>query len=120
MDYQNVLSNEFRDLDLIARKEKEKYISAYPFPHITIKNFFSNDFLSQVLNDFPDLSKLHATQNYNNQNEIKFANNKYDNFSDKIKFFFDFLNSGTFLYFLQSLTLIKETLVSDNFFVKLF
>ena len=115
MDYQNVLSNEFRDLDLIARKEKEKYISAYPFPHITIKNFFSNDFLSQVLNDFPDLSKLHATQNYNNQNEIKFANNKYDNFSDKIKFFFDFLNSGTFLYFLQSLTLIKETLVSDPY-----
>ena len=46
MDYQNVLSNEFRDLDLIAKKEKEKYISAYPFPHITIKNFFSNDFLS--------------------------------------------------------------------------
>ena len=39
MDYQNVLSNEFRDLDLIAKKEKEKYISAYPFPHITIKNF---------------------------------------------------------------------------------
>ena len=115
MDYQNVLSNEFRDLDLIAKKEKEKYISAYPFPHITIKNFFSNDFLSQVLNDFPDLSKLHATQNYNNQNEIKFANNKYDNFSDKIKFFFDFLNSGTFLYFLQSLTLIKETLVSDPY-----
>ena len=115
MDYQNVLSNEFRDLDLIAKKEKEKYISAYPFPHITIKNFFSNDFLSQVLNDFPDLSKLHATQNYNNQNEIKFANNKYDNFSDKIKFFFDFLNSGTFLYFLQSQTLIKETLVSDPY-----
>jgi len=115
MDYQNVLSNEFRDLDLIAKKEKEKYISAYPFPHITIKNFFSNDFLSQVLNDFPDLSKLHATQNYNNQNEIKFANNKYDNFSDKIKFFFDFLNSGTFLYFLQSLTSIKETLISDPY-----
>ena len=85
MDYQNVLSNEFRDLDLIAKKEKEKYISAYPFSHITIKNFFNNDFLSQVLNDFPDLSKLHATQNYNNQNEIKFANNKYDNFSDKFK-----------------------------------
>ena len=26
MDYQNILSNEFRELDLIAKKQKEKYI----------------------------------------------------------------------------------------------
>ena len=45
MDYQNILSNEFRELDLIAKKQKENYISAYPFPHITVRNFFSNDFL---------------------------------------------------------------------------
>ena len=28
MDYQNILSNEFRELDLIAKKQKENYISA--------------------------------------------------------------------------------------------
>ena len=113
MNYQNILSNEFKDLDLVAKKQNKNYISAYPFPHITIKNFFNNDFLSQVLNEFPDLSKLNATQNYNNQNEVKFANNKYKNFPNKIKFFFNFLNSNTFLKFLQSLTSIKEKLVSD-------
>ena len=96
MDYQNILSNEFRELDLIAKKQKENYISAYPFPHITVRNFFSNDFLNQVLDEFPDLSKLYTTHNYNNQNEVKFANNKYNNFPDKIKFFFDFLNSLLF------------------------
>ena len=69
MDYQNILSNEFRELDLIAKKQKENYISAYPFPHITVRNFFSNDFLNQVLDEFPDLSKLYTTHNYNNQNE---------------------------------------------------
>ena len=52
MDYQNILSNEFRELDLIAKKQKENYISAYPFPHITVRNFFSNDFLNQVLDSF--------------------------------------------------------------------
>ena len=51
MDYQNILSNEFRELDLIAKKQKENYISAYPFPHITVRNFFSNDFLNQVLDE---------------------------------------------------------------------
>ena len=114
MNYQNILSKEFKDLNSFAKQQKRNYISAHPFPHITITNFFGDNFLNEILNEFPDLSKLNATQNYNNKNEIKFANNVYDNFSDKMKFFFNFLNSDTFLSFLQSITSIKEKLVSDS------
>ena len=89
MDYQNILSNEFRELDLIAKKQKENYISAYPFPHITVRNFFSNDFLNQVLDEFPDLSKLNESQNYKTKNEIKLSNKNYNKFSQNIKSFVD-------------------------------
>ena len=113
MDYQNILSNEFRELDLIAKKQKEKYISAYPFPHITVRNFFSNDFLNQVLDEFPDLSKLNESQNYSVKNEIKLSNKNYNKFPQTIKSFFNFLNADFFLNFLQNITSIKEKLVSD-------
>ena len=87
---------------------------ADPFPHIQIDNFFSDDYLNKILNEFPDLSKLNNSQNYKNQNEIKFANNDFKNFPQEIKIFFDFLNSETFLNFLQNLTSIKEKLIADK------
>ena len=77
-------------------------------------NFFSNTYLDGVLRQFPDLSNLAKSQNYKNQNEIKFANNDYKNFPDNIKNFFDFLNSEFFLNFLQKLTSINETLIADS------
>ena len=66
------------------------------------------------MNEFPDLSNLKKSQNYKNQNEIKFANNDFENFPDKIKNFFNFLNSETFLNFLQILTSINEKLIADK------
>ena len=66
------------------------------------------------MNEFPDLSSLKNSQDYKNQNEIKFANNDFENFPDKIKNFFNFLNSETFLNFLQILTSINEKLIADK------
>ena len=114
MKYSKMLSKKSENLNEMALSLKNQYSLAEPFPHIEIDNFFSIDYLDAVLKEFPDLSKLKDSQNYKNQNEIKFANNDYINFPENIKKFFDFLNSNTFLNFLQTITSIKEKLISDE------
>ena len=113
MNYEHMLSENFQDLEQVALKEKTKYINAKPFPNITLTNFFEDNFLSKILEEFPNLSKLHGSQIYKEKNEIKLSNKDYNEFPNNIKKFIDFLNSAIFLEFLQNLTSIKEKLVSD-------
>ena len=108
-----ILSEDFQNLNKISNEKKEAYLNAKPFPNITLNNFFKDDFLNIILDEFPDLSKLNESQNYNVQNEIKLSNNNYKKFSKNIKLFIDYLNSEDFINFLQDLTSIKEKLVSD-------
>ena len=112
--YSEILSKRSQNLNDLALSLKNQYSFADPFPHIQIDNFFSDEYLNSILNEFPDLSSLKNSQDYKNQNEIKFANNDFKNFPEKIKFFFNFLNSETFLNFLQILTSINEKLKSDE------
>ncbi len=112
-DHTNILSKKFQNLTEIALREKTNYLTAEPFPNIILNNFFNNDFLNIILNEFPNLSKLHESQSYNAKNEIKLSNKNYDKFPSTIKLFIDFLNSNIFLNFLQNLTSINEKLVSD-------
>ncbi len=109
-----VVNNEYQNSEKVINDLKKKFINAEPFPNIVIKNFFQDSFLDKILNDFPDLEKFNASQKYNNQNELKFTNNKYDSFPESIKNLFDFLNSKKFLYFLQEISSVKETLISDS------
>ena len=111
--YTHILSDSFLNLKEIALKEKSNYLNAKPFPSIVLNNFFKDNFLTTVLNEFPDLSKLNKSQSYNAKNEIKLSNKNYNEFPTTIKSFIDFLNSDFFLNFLQSLTSIEENLVSD-------
>ena len=113
MNYEYMLSENFQNLEQVALKEKTKYINAKPFPNITLTNFFEDSFLSKILEEFPNLSKLHGSQIYKEKNEIKLSNKDYNKFPNNIKKFIDFLNSEIFLGFLQNLTSIKEKLVSD-------
>ena len=105
-DYYISLNGNYEDL-------RKKYINEEPFPNIELKNFFKEEFLNKVLNEFPDLSQK-KSENYNNKNEIKFANNDYNNFSLNIKSMFNYLNSEEFILFLQSITSIKEKLIPDK------
>ena len=91
-DTRNILSDKFKDLNQIATKEKENYINASPYPHIILKNFFNEDFLNNVLNEFPNLQQINDAEKYSNKNEVKLSYNKYERFPDKIKYLFDFLN----------------------------
>ena len=37
--FDNIISKEFENLDFVAKKEKNNYISAVPFPNIVFKNY---------------------------------------------------------------------------------
>ena len=113
MNYKDIISEDFKNLEQVALKEKSNYSSAKPFPNIVFNRFFNDDYLNLILNEFPDLSKLDKSQNYNVKNEIKLSNKNYNQFPKNIKKIFDFLNSNVFLNFLQILTSIEEKLVSD-------
>jgi Rps23 Pro-64 3,4-dihydroxylase Tpa1-like proline 4-hydroxylase len=78
-----------------------------------IDNFFNENFLNNVSKEFPDLSAVNESQKYENKDEVKFANNDYLQFPSNIKKLIDFMNSKSFLNFLQNITSIKEKLIAD-------
>ena len=114
MKIDNIINKTPQDLDDFVLINKEKYLNAEPFPFIIIENFFNNNFLDEILRQFPNLSDIKKTTKYQNKNEVKFGNNEYEKFPEKIKILFDFLNSNFFLNFLQNLTGIKEKLIADK------
>ena len=113
MELTELLNSKYLNLDSFAEKERNNYIKSKPFPNISITNFFNEDFLSKVLEEFPDLSRINNSQIYKNKNEVKFANNNYHEFPKNIKRLFDFLNSEIFVNFLNNITNIKEKLIPD-------
>ena len=108
-----IISERFKKLNNFAIDKKQTYLKSKPYPHLVVKNFFDKKFLSNVLKEFPNLSKINSSNNYNNKNEIKFANNKRENFKKNTKILFDYLNSKDFLNFLQKVTSIKENILPD-------
>ena len=55
----NYLNFNYNELENYALENKENYLSAKPFPHIVIDNFFNNDLLNNVINEFPkNLDKI--------------------------------------------------------------
>ena len=88
--YKEILSPKSKNLEELSFALQSQYSAQIPYPHIELDNFFSEEFLSSVINEFPDLSKIKGSENYKNLNEIKFAYNDYNKFPKNIKFFFDF------------------------------
>ena len=109
-----VINKSTKDLSLLVKISKGKYQNSKPYPHIIIKNFFDKDFLNLVLEEFPDLSKKQSSINYENKNEIKFANNDRKHFKKSTKKLFEYLNSTQFLNFLQKISSIKERILPDR------
>ena len=114
MKIDKIINKTLQDLDNFVLINKEKYLNAEPFPFIIIENFFNKNFLDEILKQFPNLSDIKKTTKYQNKNEVKFGNNEYEKFPEKIKILFDFLNSNFFLNFLQNVTGIKEKLIADK------
>ena len=113
--YKSFLSPAYQNLKEISENHKRSYTLANPFPNIFFKDFFSEEFLNKVLEEFPDLS-INKSQKMASVNEFKFAGIADDFFGDNTRAFMNFLNSKIFLEFLQDLTGIDETLVGDPYF----
>ena len=111
----NFINENYKNLAELAKGNKEVYKTASPYPSISFKNFFDEQMLNEVLEEFEDLDKG-ATLKYETPNEIKLASKGEQRFGPKTKAFVHYLNSEPFLEFLQVLTGIEETLIPDPFF----
>ncbi|MCB0280803.1 MAG: 2OG-Fe(II) oxygenase [Calditrichaeota bacterium] len=110
---EQMIAEQYADLQKTARQLAEKYQHNQPFPNIYIDHFFDADFLSQVLAEFPDMESVENKIHYTNPNENKLASRGQGQLGPKTRELVNFLNSLEFLNFLQTLTGIKETLVAD-------
>ena len=112
MKFINLSSNELLQL---GKERHEGYVHADPFPSGYFDNFFNQEMLDEVLEEFPDLNKNPALK-YNDPNQIKLANDKEDNFGEVTKEFMHFMNSAPVLNFLSALTGIKN-LIPDPYYL---
>ena len=106
------------DLHGLSSNLQEQYLAAAPFPHIVIDNFFNPCMLQRVLEEFPDLKSIEAAHSYDKQTEVKFASSRGEfHQGPQTRDFLRYLNSSTFIDFLQALTSVKEPLIPDPHFV---
>jgi hypothetical protein len=112
----NILNKNTQDLIKIAEENKDNYFNNKPFANIALDDFFNPEFLENVLEEFPDLSKKDS-HSFHNTKEIKLAGKGEKFFGSETKKLMHFLNSEPFLNFLQILTGIEEPLIGDPYFI---
>ena len=111
-----MIDKKFLDLKKDANDRKSKYILANSFPHTIIDNFFEEEILNTILEEFPkDIDK--NGENYNNKAEKKFTLNDISKLSKTTVEFINFLNSSIFIKYLQDLTGINEILIPDPYLI---
>lgn len=108
--------NDNIDIFDLAKKKKHIYKSAKPFSHIVLDNFFKENILNEIINDFPSNLDVVGNQ-FNNVAEKKLSLNEPTKMSSKTNNFINYLNSQPFLEFLQELTSIKEKLIPDPYLI---
>ena len=94
---------------------KKIYKKNEPFSHIVLDNFINEELLNNVLNEFPDLSTVENKRSFNEPKQIKFGSIGFENLSNSANKLISFLNNDIFLKYLQELSGIKETLISDPY-----
>ena len=114
MEIEKYISKNYSNLKNLGELKKKEYLLSEPFPSIIFDNFFNEDYLKEILKEFPNLENLENTSKYVNKNEIKFANNNFKLFPKILKNFISFLNSQEFINFIQNITSIKEPLKADK------
>lgn len=111
-----MLNEKNKNLDELGKKLAPVYQNNPPFPNIYIDDFFDKEMLTKVLGEFPDLEKEADKIHYKNPNENKLASKGKQSFKENTSKLVDYLNSPTFIKFLQEMTGIKEQLVADPYY----
>jgi Rps23 Pro-64 3,4-dihydroxylase Tpa1-like proline 4-hydroxylase len=111
-----MINKKFLDLEGHALTSKSGYSTAQPFPHIVIDDFFKENILEEILDEFPDNMKKNG-EDYNNKAEKKLTINDISKLPKVTVEFINFLNSSIFIEYLQKLTGIKETLIPDPYLI---
>ena len=113
----NFINNEYHNLHNVAVNNFDRYVSAKPFPHIVLDNFFNEDVLKKIMDEFPDnLDKIGLDSDSDPQKR-KFALNDFSKFGANTQNLLNFTNSLKFLNFINKISGIKEPLVSDPYFL---
>jgi hypothetical protein len=100
-----------RDLSASANSE---YLRAKPFPHIVFDNFFDQNILDQVLDEFPKPGAI-RWQEFDTAHEIKLASAAELSFGPATRLLMYHLNSITFLEFLSKVTGIENLIPDPGF-----
>ena len=69
LSVKNILNTEYVNLNNLFKNNHNKYLENKPFSHIVFDNFFKNEFLDNILADFPK--------------DLKNIGIKYDNAKEK-------------------------------------
>ncbi len=103
----NYLKNSEAELLEFGSQNHQNYNSNKPFPSISFNDFFNENQLDLILQEFPDL-KQKADFDFHNHNENKLATKGEYKLGPNAREFIRFLNSQVFLDFLSNLTGIKH------------
>ncbi len=107
----NYINKKYADVNQI----KKTYINNKPFPHFVFDNFIESNIIEDILIEFPDLQNKNGHIKFENKKEIKLASNGSHHLSPNARSLVSYLNSDIFLKYIQSLTNIEETLISDPY-----
>jgi Rps23 Pro-64 3,4-dihydroxylase Tpa1-like proline 4-hydroxylase len=102
----------FKEIKDVFISKRFEFLENEPFPNYSFKNLISEDFLNDVLNNFPTLEQL-SWYKYDNVFEKKYLFTDREKLGGNINLLFDFLNSDEFLNCLEALTGI-DNLISDK------
>ncbi len=111
----NKIAEKFKDLKTFSFEKRNQFINAKPFPFIELDNFFDEDYLNEILESFPKMSENKHDFNMNTKSEVKLAITSPERIPNKINSFIEFLNSYSFLDFIQTLTGIEQKLIPDPY-----
>lgn len=111
-----MLNSSNTNLQDLGTQLASKYQTNKPYPSIYIDDFFDENILEKVLEEFPKVDQLKDKIYYANPNEDKYATKGEYSFGPQTKKLVHFLNSQPFLEFLQKITGIEETLIPDPYF----
>ena len=98
----------------LAGSARTTYLSARPFPHILLDDFFDATLLDEVLREFPQTEAI-RWQRFDNEREIKLASAAEASFGPVTRLLLYHLNSITFLEFLSQVTGIANLIPDPSF-----